>query len=357
MILNVAATIAGLLVLAKASDHFVVGAARVSLALRVSPIVVGAIVVGFGTSAPELLVSSLAANQGDLDLGVGNVIGSNAANLTLVLGVAAMVLPITVASGVIRREAPLSVGAVVMFAVLAQDGFTRSEGLVMLGALVVALVVVVVGNDPADALGSDIGDLHTDHPDLRTESLRVALGLTGTVVGAQGLVWGATGVADELGLSGGFVGFSLVAIGTSLPELVTALAAARRGETDLIVGNLLGSNIFNSLAVGGAIALIGPGPLTDSRLEGFGNLAMVMIAALAMVLMITRARITRIEGVLLLIVYLVCLVVLSGGDTDDDDERSLAAPDRDQYLESPAEGRTDDGRTGDGRPGIAAFSS
>ncbi len=328
MTLYVAATIAGLMVLAKASDHFVVGAARASLALRVSPIVVGAIVVGFGTSAPELLVSGLAANQGDLDLGVGNVIGSNAANLTLVLGLAAMVVPVAVSSGVIRREAPLSAGSVILFAILVQDGFTQVEGYLMLGALVLALGVVVIGNDPTDALGGDVG---SGHPDLRTEGVRILLGLTGTVAGAQALVWGATGIADELGLSGGFVGFSLVAIGTSLPELVTALAAARRGETDLIVGNLLGSNLFNSLAVGGTIALVGPGPITDGRLEGFGTMAMVGIAVLALVLMITRSRLTRPEGVLLLIVYLVSLIVVSGGDTEDDDESRPAAV---QYLES-----------------------
>ncbi|MCP4087644.1 MAG: sodium:calcium antiporter [Actinomycetia bacterium] len=331
MTLYVAATIAGLMVLAKASDHFVVGAARASLALRVSPIVVGAIVVGFGTSAPELLVSGLAANQGDLDLGVGNVIGSNAANLTLVLGVAAMVVPVAVSSGVIRREAPLSAGSVILFAILVQDGFTQAEGYLMLGALVLALSVVVIGNDPTDALGGDVGDLGSGHPDLRTEGVRILLGLTGTVAGAQALVWGATGIADELGLSGGFVGFSLVAIGTSLPELVTALAAARRGETDLIVGNLLGSNLFNSLAVGGTIALVGPGPITDGRLEGFGTMAMVGIAVLALVLMITRSRLTRPEGVLLLIVYLVSLIIVSGGDTEDDDGSRPAAV---QYLES-----------------------
>lgn len=269
--------------------------------------VIGAVIVGFGTSAPELLVSGLAAFDGDLDLGVGNVVGSNVANLTLVLGAAALIVPIFVTNEVLRREAPLSLAAVGLFGFFTINGLNRAEGLILGVALVFALGwIMSSGKVPDEEVvaiqhGTTVGG----------QLMRTLVGLIGTVAGAQLLVWGATTFADKAGLSGGFVGFTLVAIGTSLPELVTAVAAARKGETQLILGNLLGSNIFNSLAVGSAIALLGPGEITDDALRTIGVIVMIAVATIAFIFMLTRKRIHKLEAVLLLGIWFVTVVMMA----------------------------------------------
>lgn len=297
----------GFYLLTRAADEFVDGAANVAHGLKVSPIVIGAVVVGFGTSAPELLVSGLAAFNGDLDLGVGNVVGSNVANLTLVLGAAALIVPIYVGQAVLNREAPLSLAAVGLFAIFTIGGLNRTEGLILAVALVAALGWIISSGHVADedVVAMDKGTT------VSRELLRTLVGLVGTVVGAQFLVWGATTIADDAGLTGGFVGFTLVAIGTSLPELVTAVTAAKKGETELILGNLLGSNIFNSLAVGSAIAFLGPGAIGDDALRTIGVIVMVAVATIAFVFMVTRKRIHKIEAVILLAMWLVAIFLMA----------------------------------------------
>lgn len=297
----------GFYLLTRAADEFVEGAANVAHGMRVSPIVIGAVIVGFGTSAPELLVSGIAAANGDLDLGVGNVVGSNVANLTLVLGAAALIVPILVSQGVLNREAPLSLGAVALFGFFTLNGLNRTEGVILAVALVAALGWIISSGKVAaeDAIAIDKGTT------VRRELGRTIVGLVGTVIGAQFLVWGALTIADEAGLTGGFVGFTLVAIGTSLPELVTAVAAARKGETELILGNLLGSNIFNSLAVGSVIALLGPGEIVDDALRTIGVIVMVAVASIAFTFMVTRKRIHKIEASLLLIIWAVTIYMMA----------------------------------------------
>lgn len=314
MLLDLVLIAAGVALLGKAADEFVIGAARISIAARLSPVLVGAVIVGFGTSAPEMLVSGIAAARGDAEIGVGNIVGSNVANLTLVLGVAAIILPITVYGSTLRREAPLMVGASVLFAVLVQGELTTVEGLVLLAALVVALGLIIVWGTTASErqLVAEVeefidgGERHS----IGRESLRCLVGLVGTVVGAQMLVVGAVGVADEVGLSGGFVGFTIVAIGTSLPELVTAVAAARKREVDLIIGNLLGSNLFNALAVGAVVGVVGAGPIDAPRLTSVGVIAMVAVAVVVWLLMATRRTIQRWEGAVLVVGYGVVVLLI-----------------------------------------------
>ncbi len=313
MLVAVVGGAVGLVLLAYASDQFVIGAARTAALLRLSPVVIGAVVIGFGTSAPELLVSGIAAGQGSLDIGVGNIVGSNIANLSLVLGAAALFTPIAVRGPVLRREAPISLGAVVLFALLLQGTFGRPEGGALLVALGVALWLILRsarGGDPT--LTAEVDEFVTEGPpSSRRETVRVALGLTGTLAGAWLLVEAATTIAREAGLAEGFVGLTIVAIGTSLPELATAVQAARKGETDLIVGNLLGSNLFNSGAVGGAVALIGPGTAADPTLTGLATILMVAVAALATFLMATGRRVVRWEGAVLLLGYLAVMPLLA----------------------------------------------
>ena len=296
----------GLFLLSKAADLFVDGAAAVATAAKLSPVVVGAVVVGFGTSAPELLVSGLAASSGDVDVGLGNIVGSNVANVSLVLGFAALVTPILVTRSVLVREAPVSVASVALFAFFTIGGFAVWEGIVMLLVLVGVLAWIVFGGNE-----DSVEELEVDDERSMGQSMGLTLfGLVGTVLGAQLMVWGAVAIAESLGLSGGFVGFTLIALGTSLPELVTAFAAARKGETELILGNLLGSNMFNSLAVGGAVAILGAGEFTDRIPATWGVTAMVIIAAMTWVFMVTRRKISRVESAILLSAYVFAILLI-----------------------------------------------
>lgn len=289
-------------------------------------------VIGFGTGAPELLVSSLAAAGDSVDIAAGNVVGSNLANLTLVLGVAGVIARPDTVPRVVRLEAPLSLAAVSLFALLLQDGLSRGEGVALLGALVVAVFLMLraveAGADPVDAddaaaaaefveeLEDYVEEGEEDElPDVvaaptRRDVTRVGLGLVGTVVGAQLLVVGAQRIATDVGLSGGIVGLTIVAVGTSLPELVTAIQSARRNETALLAGNVLGSNVFNSTAVAGTAALIGPGAITDRGLTVVAAGSMVGIAALAWLFLGLGGRLRRWEGGVLLGVYAATLLLI-----------------------------------------------
>lgn len=324
MLLGLIYAVGGLVALTLAADQFVKGAARLAVVFRVAPIVVGAIVIGFGTSAPEMVVSGLAAADDNLDIGVGNIIGSNVANISLVLGCATFVTVVPVRSGVVRREAPLSVASVLVFAGLVQGDLTRLEGGLLSLLLAAALGWILRSARSDDALSDDVDDLLGDEsPRVGPEALRTVVGLLVVAGSAWFIVEGAERIATELDLTGGFVGFTLVAVGTSAPELVTALAAARRGETELLVGNLLGSNVFNSLAVGGVIAFVGPGPVLDTRLADWGSLMMIAVVVTSWFMMFTGARVTRREGTVLVLMWVVCVVVLAGGD---DPQAALALP-------------------------------
>jgi cation:H+ antiporter len=305
--------IGGLIALTFASDQFVKGAARLATIFRVAPVVVGAVVIGFGTSAPEMVVSGIAAFDNNLDIGVGNVVGSNVANISLVLAAATFVTVIPVQSQTLRREAPISIAAVVVFALLIQGDLERWEGALLAGLLAVVLISVLRSARSDDPLAGEVEEfLGDEQHSVRLESIRTTIGLVIVAASAWFIVEGAMRIAEELELSGGFVGFTLVAVGTSAPELVTSLAAARRGETELLIGNLLGSNVFNSLAVGGVIGLVGPGPVLDTRLAEWGSLLMIGIVVLSWVFMMTGKRVTKREGIILLSLWIASVIVLSG---------------------------------------------
>ncbi|MDG2029016.1 MAG: sodium:calcium antiporter [Acidimicrobiales bacterium] len=319
MVLGLVFSLGGLVVLTLASDQFVKGAARLAVIFRVAPVIVGAVIVGFGTSAPEMVVSGLAAVDGNLDIGVGNVIGSNVANISLVLAATSFVAVIPVQSVTLRREAPISVASVLVFAGLIQGDLDRREGAVLAVLLVCALLLVLRAARPDDPLAGDVGELLGDEEhSTRRETVRTSLALVTVAASAWFIVEGAIRVADELNLSGGFVGFTLVAVGTSAPELVTALAAARQGETELLIGNLLGSNVFNSLAVGGVIGLVGPGPVLDTRLAQWGSVLMVAIVVISWLMMMQGGRVTRRNGIILICMWIASVVILSGGDALED---------------------------------------
>ena len=344
--------VGGLLVLAVASDQFVKGAVRLAVVMRIAPVIVGTVIVGFGTSAPEMVVSGIAAVEGNLDIGVGNVIGSNVANISLVLGFATLIAAVPVKPAILRREVPISVASVVIFAVLLQGEITRLEGMILLLLLVGALGFILrtspryqaepdalsasdrsaadrtepdttePDRTEPDTTAPDIAELGVLHheivefvgeavPSAITESIRTVIGLVLVAGSAWFVVTGAERIAEELDLTGGFIGFTLVAIGTSAPELFTAIAASRRGEIELLIGNLLGSNMFNSFAVGGVIALAGPGRVLDASLSVWGSTMMVAVVVVSAVMMITKKSVSRVEGLVLLAMWVVCVVVLA----------------------------------------------
>ena len=313
MLVGLVLSVVGLVVLSLAADQFVRGAARLAVVLRMAPIVVGAVVVGFGTSAPEMLVSAVAAANGRLDIGVGNVVGSNVANISLVLGAASFVSVVPVSSSVVRRDAAVSVAAVALFALFVQGELSRLEGLVLVAALGAWFVLVLRGSRTGDADMEDLSEIvGEDPPALGVETLRTVVSLALVAGSAYVLVEGAERVAEALNLSGGFVGYTMVAVGTSAPELVTAVAAARQRQTELLVGNLLGSNVFNSLAVGGVIGLVGPGPVGDVAVQTRGSLMMVVICVVSWADMAIGHRVSRIDGAVLLGLWVASIVLLAG---------------------------------------------
>ena len=315
MVSNILWLVVSMTGLTIAADRFVVGAAQVAARLQVSTVVTGALIIGFGTSAPELVVSSLATwTEGaeGTSLAIGNIVGSNVANLMLVLPIPALVFGSVqiekhIEKGVNRQAALSALGVTVFAALLFFVEPSFWWGAVLLFLTVVALQAV-------RWIGDRWGGMPPpDSTEGASPWAWTVVGLVGTVGFAYLVVWSATSIADDLGWTGGFVGFALVAVGTSLPELVTALAAARRGESGLILGNLLGSNLFNSLMVGAAVFLVNGSRPYDpvSNLPDSSLLVMVVLAWLVILFMITGRRIARQEALLLIVGYAVFLSLLA----------------------------------------------
>ncbi len=303
----------GLALLTVAADHLVLGAGRLAARFGISPVVVGVVVIGLGTSAPELVVSGIASVRGDGGLAVANLVGSNVLNVTVILGIAALVAPVKVRSSVPRREAPLSVAAVTLFAALVLVGLGRLAGALLGAALILTVVILVrlAHVTTADPLPAEVGDFLDAPPVPRAgrEALRAVLGLAGTLLGAHLLVANAATAAQRLGVPQTVVGFTLVAVGTSLPELVTAVQAQRRGDADLLVGNLLGSNLFNAVAGGAVVGLMGRGE--PARLGYPVLAAMVAVSLLTWLVLYRGYRVSRFEAVLLLVAYALTLPLIT----------------------------------------------
>jgi cation:H+ antiporter len=299
----------GLVLLTFAADRFVLAAARLSRALGLSPVLIGALVIGLGTSAPELLVSALASGRGEIDLALGNVVGSNTANLTLVLGSTALVGPVLSHWKTLRREGVLMVSAMLLFTAILWDlGLDRVfGGLLVLSMAGAGILLVRWARKDARLGEGPVARVPDEDVRVWVEWAVGAAALGLTLLGAEFLVRGASRLAVELGISPAFVGLVIVSIGTSLPELATAMAAARRSETDLIIGNVLGSNLFNTLMVAGTAGLVGPGSVDPA----FRNALLFMLGAGvgAGLFVTTGRRLVRWEGALLLIVFIAFVAV------------------------------------------------
>ncbi len=282
--------VAGLVLLTAGADRMVLAAARLSRTRGVSPVLVGALIVGLGTSVPELVVSAIASIRGDLDLSIGNIVGSNTSNVTLVLGCAALVTPVVATRRVLQREGVVMLAAVAALAVVLWDlEVSRAEAAGLAAGMVAAALLLVRW-----AAGREQEVTEDAVPVGRREVLLGGAALLATLAGADVLVRGAERLVAAADLESGFVGLVVVAVGTSLPELATSVAAGLRGEAGLVVGNVIGSNLFNSLAVAGVAGLVGAGPIDgEFRVATAWMLAAVAISALFLV---TGRRINRLEG-------------------------------------------------------------
>lgn len=252
------AVILGLVVLVKAADWFVAGASDTAKLLGMPPLLIGMVIVGFGTSAPELTVSAISAYDGAPEIALGNAYGSNTANILLILGFSALIAPVSVQRGAIVRELPLLLaGTLASFAVLANGAISRLDAVILLVIFAVSLAISVV-RARHDAHPQTEENTDSPRPNGGKAAGLLALGLILLVVSSKALVWGATGLARAWGVSELLIGLTIVAVGTSLPELASSVVAALRHEDDLAVGNIIGSNVFNTLAVVGLAGVIRP---------------------------------------------------------------------------------------------------
>ncbi len=305
MIVAYLMTLGGLVVLYGGAEGLVRGSSALALRLGLSPLVVGLTVVAFGTSSPELAVSLKATLAGQGDIALGNIVGSNIANVALILGLCAVVKPLRVAAQVVRWDAPLMLGSSVLFAALLADGaLSRAEGGLLFAGIAAytAFSVRLARLEPSAAVQEEFAEgLPAAPRSFWAEVALVVLGLACLVVGGRLLVTGAVAVARGFELSEAFIGLTVVAVGTSLPELATSLVAAVRGEADIAVGNVVGSNIFNVLGVAGLASLVHPIRAAGVSWPDLG--VMIAVAAVSLPMIWTGYRVSRGEGFALCLGY------------------------------------------------------
>jgi cation:H+ antiporter len=311
LILYLLGIIAGFCILVWSADKFVDGAASTAKHLGMPTLLIGILIVGFGTSAPEMVVSAIAAMEGNTGLALGNAIGSNIVNIALILGVTAIIAPITVNSKIVKKEIPLLLLIVLVCGYLLFDNtLTFIEGLILLFGFfaLVAWSIFAAIKSKGDALESDMEDELIEHPmSLKTGIIWLVIGLVLLIASSRLLVWGAVGVATEFGVSDLIIGLTIVALGTSLPELAASIIAARKGEHDIAIGNVVGSNMFNILAVIGIATVIAPmNNIPFEVLQRDWIVMLVLTIALLVMSYAFKAKngvITRVEGTILIICY------------------------------------------------------
>ncbi len=304
MLLSFVAVIVGLALLVWSADRFVEGASATAHNLGVSTLIIGITIIGFGTSAPEILISIISVLEGTPDLAIGNAIGSNIANIGLILGVTALILPLGIASSLIRREYPILMAATLLVAWLLWDRqLDTGDGLLLIGALLLGMGYLVWYSlgDQGDAVEAEL-EQEIPHMSTGRALAWTLVGLLLLIASSKLLVWGAVNIATALGISELVIGLTIVALGTSLPELAASIAGVRKGEPDLVIGNVIGSNLFNSLAVIGVPALMSDFAVAPQAVDRDLPI-MVGLTVLLMLLSFLPpgcCRIGRIKGLLLL---------------------------------------------------------
>ncbi|RDH89182.1 MAG: calcium/sodium antiporter [endosymbiont of Seepiophila jonesi] len=311
MLIDSLAILVGLAILVWGADRFVIGAAALASNLGVSAMLIGLTIVGFGTSAPEILVSVVSSLDGNPGLAIGNALGSNIANIGLILGTTALIVPLTVHSSVLKREYPLLLGVTGLSLLLMLDGELNQLD----GAILIVVLVAVLGwmihaaktGSPTDPIADEFdAEIPHDMP-TRRAIFWLVLGLICLLVSSRMLVWGAVNIATTFGISDLVIGLTIVALGTSLPELAASIASALKGEDDLAIGNIIGSNLYNLLAVLSLPGLIAPGAFAEAAL--YRDQPMMIGLTLALFAMgygfgKLKGQINRIEGFLLLLAFI-----------------------------------------------------
>lgn len=321
MLLPIVAVVLGLAVLVWSADKFVDGAVGVARFFGMSTLLIGMVIVGFGTSAPEMVVSALSAMENAPELALGNAYGSNIANIALILGVTALISPVIVKREALKRDVPILIGVTAVAIIQAADGsISRLDGVVLLllfaGIMGFNIWSEIRAKKKASALEKEAEDGDESGKASLPKSVAwLLLGLTLLVLSSRCLVWGAVEIAQALGVSDLLIGLTIVAVGTSLPELASSIAAARKGENDLAFGNIVGSNLFNTLTVVGIASTISPmrtvNPLVFSR-----DLPVVAVLTVLLLLFglpvrkkrldangLRIGRINRLEGSAFLAIY------------------------------------------------------
>ena len=313
MILAIVAVIVGLAVLVWSADKFVDGAVGVAEFCGMSTLLIGMVIVGFGTSAPELTVSAISAAQGNPELALGNAYGSNIANIALILGATALISPILMQRSVLRGDLPILLAVSVLSIILVWDGsVARWNGILLLAVFAAAMAYSIhreLRKAKLEKSESQSGNVDIAEPkkaSLGKSVFWLVLGLVLLVASSRALVWGAVEIARTLGVSDLLIGLTIVAVGTSLPELASSIAAARRGETDLALGNIIGSNLFNTLAVVGLAAIISPMDEIEKAVT-YRDMPLMIALTVALIVLGYRrkgdGRLNRIAGAILLAVY------------------------------------------------------
>ena len=312
MILYLAAIIAGFAILVWSADKFVEGAASTAKHLGMPSLLIGILIVGFGTSAPEMVVSAIAAMEGNPALALGNALGSNIVNIALILGITAIVAPITVNSKIVKKEIPLLLLIVLASGYLLLDNsLTLGEGIVLISGFftLIAWSIVSAFRGRGDTLEAEMDSELIEHEmSLKAGIIWLIIGLVLLIASSRLLVWGAVGVATEFGVSDLIIGLTIVALGTSLPELAASVIAARKGEHDIAIGNVVGSNMFNILAVIGIATIIAP--MNGIPVEVLNRDWIVMFVLTIALLVMSygfrnkEGKITRFEGMILVVCYI-----------------------------------------------------
>lgn len=309
MLLPIFAIIGGLLLLIWSADRFVDGAAATARHFGMPQLLIGIVIIGFGTSAPEMIVSALSALNGNPGIALGNAYGSNITNIGLILGLTALVLPLAVNSQVLKQELPVLIFVTVLSAFLIMDGdVLRLDAWILLGIFFIYMgwTIFTGLRNRDDSLVHDVKEelQEQEYMSLAKALMWVVIGLALLMGSSQLLVWGAVEIARYFGVSDLVVGLTIVAVGTSLPELASSIAAARKNEVDLAVGNIIGSNLFNTLAVVGLAGAIAPMQIEQ---EVFTR-DMPVMSVLTVLLLVfgfgKKGQINRVKGLILLLAYI-----------------------------------------------------
>lgn len=310
----------GFVLLIKGADWLIEGASDIARKFRIPEIVIGLTVVAFGTSAPELAVNIIASVNGNNGLAIGNIVGSNIANILLILGISAMITSLTVLKDTVWREIPFSLFAALLLGFLVNDHISggaqtdqisRADGLILIAMFVLFLFYTFrLGKNN---LTEELPEADDARPMWKSIGM-LTIGLAGLVIGGQWIVNGAVTLALAFGYSESFIGLTIVAIGTSLPELATSVVAVRKGNTDLAIGNVIGSNIFNTFWVLGLSAVISP--MDFSPEDNFSILVNIACSSVLFALLFIGKRHTlqRWQGALLLLAYLAYIIYLTVGE-------------------------------------------